>query len=90
MHTIVNRSGRPLKVPLAGGKTLHLGPGRSAEVNDATPDHPPFRALVERGWIEIAGGVAEHGVAGGAQESAPHGGEHGHPQPTVIRPSGNR
>lgn len=90
MHTIVNRSGRPLKVHLAGGKTLHLGPGKSAEVNDATPDHPPFRALVDRGWIEVVGEPAEHAVVGGEQQSAPHGGEHGHPPTTVIRPSGNR
>lgn len=90
MHTIVNRSGRPLQVHLSGDKMLHLGPGRSAEITDATADYPAFRKLVDRGWIEILGEDSAHAVLGGAQESAPHGSEHGHPQPTVIRPSGNR
>ena len=51
---ITNKSKRPLKIPLPGGKLLRLGPGRTGQITPKAAQHPPLKALVEAGDIEIA------------------------------------
>lgn len=55
MKDIRNLTTRPLRVPLPQGKTLHLGPKHIGKVAAHAVDHPPFKALVEAGEIEIIG-----------------------------------
>ena len=38
MRTIVNKTTRPLRVPLPGGKVLHLGPKKSGQIADPAAD----------------------------------------------------
>lgn len=64
MKTIRNLTRSPLRVPLGAGKVLHLGPGHTGEVNDASAERAAFVKLVEAGQIEFVDGGdgAEHGV----------------------------
>ena len=89
MLTIRNKTVRPIQVHAFGGKTLHLGPGKTGEVSDQTSEMPSFRKLVDDGVIEIVGGPGQASERGAA-ENAPHESTHGHPQPTVVMPKGNR
>lgn len=53
MPTISNKTHAPLRVPLPGGKTLHLGPGKTGQVSPKAVDHPGLKKLVDAGQIEI-------------------------------------
>lgn len=77
MKTILNKTPRPLKVPLPRGKVLHLGPKKSGEIADGAADHAPLAKLVEAGELEILG----HGISTdpGRPSSGPvHASTHGH------------
>lgn len=50
---VVNKTMKPLRVPLPQGKTLHLGPKQTGHVAVHDVDHPPLQKLVEAGEIEI-------------------------------------
>lgn len=62
MTTVKNLSATPLRIPLPGGKTLHIGPGQSASVRDSAADHPALRRLCEDGRLEL-GNVTAGGLA---------------------------
>ena len=53
MPTISNKTHRPLAVPLPGGKTLHLGPGKTGRVAANAVDDARLKKLVEAGEIEF-------------------------------------
>jgi hypothetical protein len=53
MPSITNKTKKPLRVGLPGGKTLHLGPGRSGQITAAAAEHPPVVKLVEAGELEL-------------------------------------
>ncbi len=57
-QTIRNRTVRPVRVPLPGGKVLHLGPGHTGQVPDDAIDGASIRDLVEREVIEVVGARA--------------------------------
>ncbi|MCP3917777.1 MAG: hypothetical protein GY711_19710 [bacterium] len=58
---ISNTTKLPLRVPLPGGKKLHLGPGRTGQVSPKAADHPPLKKLLDEGKIEIMGGGRSKG-----------------------------
>lgn len=63
---ILNKTKRPLRVPLPGGKKLHLGPGRTGQITPKAAQHPPLQKLVEAGEIELVDvGKSGKGGAGG-------------------------
>ena len=84
---IVNKTQKPLAVPLPGGKKLRLGPGKTGQITPKAAEHPPLKKLVEEGVVEIAGvGKQSHGgSAGGVQ-----GGSRGHSQGGGLFRSGDR
>jgi len=89
MKEIRNLTQTPLRVPLARGRVLHLGPARTGQVSDDALEYPAFRKLVEAGSIEVlhegrAESFADDGAAAG------HEATHGHHPPTVVLPKGNR
>ena len=51
---ILNKTRRPLSVPLPGGKKLFLGPGKCGQITAKAVDHPPLQAMIEAGDLEIA------------------------------------
>lgn len=53
MKTVVNKTQRPLAVPLPGGKTLRLGPRGIGQIATSAAEHQPIKKLVESGAIEI-------------------------------------
>lgn len=59
---IKNTTSRPLRVPLAGGKRLFLSPGGIGQIVPKAADHPPVKALIDDGSLEIQGGKAKRGV----------------------------
>jgi len=88
MKQIRNVTHQPIKVPLAGGKTLHLGPTKTGQVSDDSVDRESFRKLVDAGAIEILG----EGQMGEFHEmgSPPPEATHGHHPPTGTLTRGNR
>lgn len=89
MKEIVNRTPRPIQVPLPGGKRLHLGPGKTGQVSDKAAEHPALLRLIEDETIAFTGDSEQH-AAGRAPSGVGHESTHGHPQPTVVTPRGNR
>jgi len=89
MKTVVNRSRTPIKIHLPGGKTLHIGPGRTGQVSDSACERPSFAKLVESGEIEIVGegeaASSNPGTSPSVQKST-----HGHQATTVVMPKGDR
>jgi hypothetical protein len=53
MAAVSNKTQKPLSVPLPGGKTLHLGPGRTGQISAKAVDNPQLKKLVEAGLIEV-------------------------------------
>ena len=89
MKTILNKTRRPIKVPLAGGKVLYLGPWRTGQIADRAYAAPAVKRLVDAGEIEVVG---EGGQAAAAAEQggvAPEATQ-GHPPETMGHRRGNR
>lgn len=88
MKLVRNRSRRPLKVRLAGGKVLHLGPAKTGQVADDAVLRASVRELVESGELEILGEGQVDATASspiGPQQST-----HGHHTPAVVARRGER
>ncbi len=90
MKTIVNKTHKPLKIRLHGGKVLHLGPARTGQITDEAAGEPAVRRLVDSGDVEIAGEGAHAGAPAQGTTSTPHEATHGHTPTTVVLPKGNR
>jgi hypothetical protein len=89
MKTIRNKTIKPLRIGLPGGKTLHLGPGKTGQVSDKALERAATQKLLEADEIEIVGG---EGPAQGAEDGSAgaHGSTHGHRQSRVVMPKGDR
>lgn len=55
MKEILNKTARPLRVPLPHGKVLHLGPRTVAQISDSAAELASVQKLIEDGAIEIVG-----------------------------------
>ena len=66
MKTVVNKTRKPLRIPLPGGKALFLGVTQEAKIRDDALEHAPVKKLLEAGDIEIFDGPSQkHGAGGG-------------------------
>ena len=88
MKLIRNRTRKPVKVPLAGGHVLHLGPAKTGQVSDDALERPAFRRLVEQGEIEVVDEAGNDEAPQGPR--VVHESTRGHTQRKVVLPSGNR
>jgi len=70
MTTIRNTTPTPLRVPLPGGKLLHLGPGHVAHVPDGAARLRSFQSLLEDGRIVVVAEGDRDGAAG--HDDGPH------------------
>ena len=59
-----NKTKRPIRVPLPGGKRLHLGPGAVGQISPKAADHPPLKKLIDAGELEIEGAGRSQGTGG--------------------------
>ena len=90
MATITNKTTKALSVSLPGGKRLHLGPLKSAEIGPKAVERPAVQELIEAGEVEIIDSQKRprHGGGGGGKGTPPTSGAHG--QGSGIRQSGDR
>jgi hypothetical protein len=81
----------PVRVPLPGGKTLHLGPAKTGQISDQAAEGRAVSRLIEQGTIELLGGEDR---AGGENPdkagSQAHESKQGHTRPSGISSRGNR
>jgi hypothetical protein len=90
MKTIRNKTRKPLKIRLHGGKVLHLGPSRTGQIADEAAGEPAVRRLIDSGEVEVLGEGAQAGQPAQDAGSTPHESTHGHTPTTVVLPKGNR
>ena len=89
MKHVRNTTRLPLRVPLAGGKTLFLTPRGTGQVSDDAVERDAFKKLLEAGSVEVLG----DGQAGSASAEAgpiPRESTHGRHKSTIVVPKGNR
>lgn len=53
MKSVLNKTRRPIRIPLPGGKTLHLGLAARGQVPDEALDRPAIKKMIEAGEIEV-------------------------------------
>jgi hypothetical protein len=85
---IINKTKKPLRIPLPGGKKLFLGPGKTGQVNAKALQHPPLAKLVEAGDVE-SGGTTAAPQGGGANKGG-HSTGLRHGATGAMRQSGDR
>lgn len=90
MRSVHNNTRLPIRIPLPGNKTLHLGPGKTGQISDQAVETNAVQKLVREGAIRIDG--EEHSTTDAGTDSRRSAQEstHGHPPPTVVTPRGNR
>jgi hypothetical protein len=54
VKVVANKTVKPLSIPLPRGKTLHLGPRKTAQIASSAAEHPQVKKLIAAGEIEIA------------------------------------
>lgn len=90
MKTIHNKTHKPIRIHLHGGKVLHLAPTKSGQIADEAVVEPSVRKLVEAGEIEIGGEENAHLESTGAARGATKESSRGHAPNTVVVVKGNR
>lgn len=65
MTMVSNKTQRPLRVPLPGGRTLHLGPGKAGQISSKDAEHSAIKKLVEDAAIEVVDEDARQAQGGG-------------------------
>ncbi len=53
MPVVSNKTQKPVSVPLPGGKTLRLGPGKTGQISAKAAENPQLKKLVDTGEIEV-------------------------------------
>jgi hypothetical protein len=89
MKAIHNKSLEPLRIPLGGGKVLHLGPGQRGHVADDALHSRGVRRLIESDVISVEGEEGHLGEFAG-DRGLPREFAHGHVHGNKVFPSGNR
>jgi len=79
MKTVTNKTKKPLRISLPGGRTLFLGVTQRAPLRDDALNHPAVKKLIEAGDIEVFdGGAVQHGSAGGGFSKGANPGHNSH------------
>ena len=89
MKSIINKTRRPLKIRLARGRALHLGPGKEGQISTQDADRESFKKLVEAGDVEIVG-EGSGPVTTSSNVSTSHPDARGHHPSTSIKKRGDR
>lgn len=88
MTTIRNLTMRPLRVPLHGGRTLHLGPLKEGQIAPQDLEGPGVSRLIEAEEIEVIGAGGNPARADGG--SSPHADTVGHHPDLTVKKRGDR
>lgn len=89
MAAVSNKTQKPLSVPLPGGKTLHLGPGRTGQISAKAVENPQLKKLVEAGLIEVVSEDPQRAAGAGGGKRG-RGFMPGHSSGSGSRRSGDR
>ena len=89
MKTVSNKTRKPIKVSLPGGRFLYLGPAKTGQISDSAAEIPSVKRLVKAGEIEIHG-EAQAQVAMTGKSGPAHEATHGHTPTKIVRPKGDR
>lgn len=89
MKTVLNKTRKPIQVPLPRGKILHLGPLKSGKISHKDLDHEPLQRLIKQGAIAIEGD-SPTAEAGHEHDKGAHPETHGHQPPTTSHVKGDR
>ena len=89
MKHVRNTTRLPLRVPLAGGKTLFLAPRGTGQVSDDAVERAAFKKLLEAGSVEVIGD-GQGGSASGEAGPTPRESTQGRHKSTIVVPKGNR
>ncbi|MDP6849970.1 MAG: hypothetical protein QGH51_09795 [Planctomycetota bacterium] len=89
---ILNKTNRPIKVDLPGGKVLRLGPSKTGQITPKAASYPPVQKLIEEGVLEILDGGGSDPSSGspGSANDAGAGPSAGFSSGGGIRRTGNR
>jgi len=85
--TVTNKTRRPLRVPLPGGRTLHLGPGKAGRISSKDAEYGAIQKLIAEAAIEI-GDAGEDAQTATSPRSGSASGRHA--RDSVSRRSGDR
>ena len=88
MKEIRNKTKRPLRIPLPGGKVLHLGPSMVAQIADNAAEHEALQELLSEGSIEIVGEGERTNASGDSRGGLEQ--THGRAKSTFRRGHGER
>ena len=78
MKTVVNRTGRALRIPLSQGRVLRLGPRKEGRIATRDAERDPLQQRVASGEIEIFDDASHGGRANAAAHTGPARGQGGH------------
>jgi len=87
---IRNKTPRPLKISLPGGKVLRLGPRMTGQISPKAAQHEAVKKLLEDGVIEVIGDGGTKGVGGSVNDSGGGPSQAGPAGGGAMRRSGDR
>lgn len=88
MRNILNCTPRPLRIPLPGGKTLHLAPAHVGQVSDDAIEDIVIAEMLDAGELELVDEAGHGHIPQNGPGHHGHGALH-HPR-SVVRPKGDR
>ena len=65
MPVVTNKTQKPVSVPLPGGKTLHLGPGKDGQISPRAAQSSGLLKLIEASQVEVDGKNPQRSVGTG-------------------------
>lgn len=87
---IMNKTNRPLTVPLPQGKKLFLGAGKSGQINAKAAQHPALKKMIDAGELEILNGGKNGPVRTSGSKGAIGGASSSHARGAAINKGGDR
>ncbi len=77
MKTIVNKTRRPLKITLAQGRVLRLGPAKEGQIATHDAERESVQTMIEAGEVDVFDDVSRSGSRARGGPSGPAGGRRG-------------
>lgn len=86
---IINKTKKPISIPLAAGKKLFLGPGKTGQVTPKTIERPIVAKMIEDGELEAVDGKFKSAPSTSGKSGAAPGSRHSGGS-GAMRQSGDR
>ena len=86
--TIWNKSLKPLRITLHGGRVLHLGPNKTGQIAEDDAERPAVKKLIESGELVLVDDASAEEIR--SLPDAGHDVKPDHSRRKVVLPSGGR